>query len=220
MRKITYSDLDSSSDQNLKDLTLYIDDGRNLRMRVVYPSFNDAYREYIEFVPNVLDSSVSDSNNGDYTILIGDRAFRLADMNGDDAILRVEKEKIYAYRPIAFQDSNEGIEFGNGDIITKNPVKWTLMADRNLTDTEVPLFTNGLSSVSQLFSTAVEIMVVANVAGTYVSGAIPTAAVATFPATFAVHDGNTAVASVTFNAANDATYTVTSNADNVKVFMR
>lgn len=228
MKKITYSDIDSSSDFNLKNGELYINDGINLRVRVVNSQYNDNYREYLEYLPSVLDSNIQQGSNEQFSIYLGDRNLRFATLQNNNTILSIEgmNNQIICNADfmtngwVNITNSNVGIQFGNGDTIKKNPVKWTLLADRNLTDNAVPLSTNGYATVADLFNDTVEFMVVANVEGDYVSSVIPAAAVTSFPANFTVHNGSVVVASVTFAAGTNNTYAVTSNADNVKVYKR
>lgn len=226
MRKLTYSDIDSSSSSDLKHGTIYLNnDQASLRVRVVNADYNENYNHYIEFLPSVLDSNILDSDNDDFTIRLGDRRLRFAELEGDDNILSLSssysEDKIVAHVNIAFDNQNNGIKFSNGDVMTRNPVKWTLLAGRNYTDTVVPLYTSGYSTVETLFNNMTEIMVVARVdESNFVSTVIPIIAVPSLPATFIVYKEGVNVGSVTFNALGDANYTITSNADSVTVFAR
>ena len=116
--------------------------------------------------------------------------------------------------------TSSGVKFSNGDYITQNPVRWTMIADTNVTDTAISL-PPGYATVGDLLYGAIEGMLVAKAGTEYVSAGIPAAAVTGYPASFPIHKGGSEVGSFTFTAATDTTFTVTvGSADNIKVFMR
>lgn len=217
MKKFIYSNLDSGSDGNLKAGEVFAyDNDQSLRMRA------NTDNGYVEFIPTFIDTRVSDWNGTNaFEVYVGNRDLEFRSYPNNTTMLKfnVQNETLNTDFTFSFGNSNKGIYFGNGDFLNKNPVKWTLIADRGLTDTAVPL--PGYATVADLLSGAIEGMLVAKVGNEYVSTVIPAAAVVGYPASFPIHKAGSEVGSFTFGAATDTTFTVTvGSADNIKVFMR
>ena len=106
------------------------------------------------------------------------------------------------------------------DSAVADPIRWTMIAETNVTDTAVPV-PAGFIFVDEILSTKIELMIVSRNGTEYVSSVTPTAAVTGYPAVFPLYKGSTQVGSFTFTSETDTTFTVTVNSsDNIKVFMR
>jgi hypothetical protein len=219
LKTIVFSKHDHGTSKLTKG-TLYLEDSNSgFRLRS-YAEANDG-RNWVSFIPDIINSPQLESAPGeDSLVRIGDMRLVFSQYGTDSTLLAIDNTNsvIEAGVPIAFT-GDFGINFANGDVLKKNPVKWTQIADVTTTST-VPL-PAGYATVADLVGGAIEGMIVARVGNEYVSSVIPAAAISSYPAEFPIHQGAAHVASFTFNAATDTSFGVTvTAADQVIVLMR
>ena len=98
---------------------------------------------------------------------------------------------------------------------------WKPLGTTIVSNNSMPVSPFGFSTVGEVFAGATEGSIVCREGTEYNSAIIPSAAVASFPATFPIHKGGSLLASVTFTSATDTIFDVTiGSADEVKIFYR